>query len=391
MAEETPTSPAPLADTRVVSVGHTLPGLYCLALLRDLGAEVLRIERPTRAGGDAAYAGIAGAFPTRSLTAGTDTLALDLTHPRGREVLLRLTDGAQVVVEGFRPGVATRLGIDYATLSARHPQLVYAAISGYGQTGPRCQRAGHDINYLAETGVLALAPPEGTAGITFADGLGGLAAALNIVGALLSRARGGAGCFLDLAIVDGPLFLMTSEIEHYLATGKSRRWGDSHLAGRHPWYGVHMTRDGQRVTVGAVESHLYGALCRGLGLSDWVGRQFPEGAALDASRDAFAGAIGSLDREELLVRLDAVDACVSPVATVREVAESDLAERGLRREPGGERLVRSPARLGTRPLRPQRSGAAVLESVGFSTAEIDTLVQAGVVEVSAQAQKVSTS
>jgi crotonobetainyl-CoA:carnitine CoA-transferase CaiB-like acyl-CoA transferase len=381
VAEQARRARAPLEGTRVVSVGHTLPGLYCLALLRDLGASVLRIERPARAGGETAYAGLAGAFPTRSLTAGTDTLALDLGHPRGRDVFLRLVEGARVVVEGFRPGVAARLGIDYTALSQRQPGIVYAAVSGYGQSGPRSERAGHDINYLAETGVLALTPPPGPPGVAFADGLAGLAAALNILGALLACARGGPGCFLDLAIVDGPLFLMASEIEHHFATGESRRWSDSHLAGRHPWYGIHTTRDGRGVAVGAVESHLYAALCRGLGLSDWVERQFPateEG--LDRSRLAFTGAIAALDRAELLARLDTVDACVSPVAEVREVAESDLAERrALRREPGGERLVRSPVRLGANALQPERSGAAVLEGAGFGAAEIADLVEAGVV------------
>jgi crotonobetainyl-CoA:carnitine CoA-transferase CaiB-like acyl-CoA transferase len=361
-------------------VGHTLPGLYCLALLRDLGAGVLRIERATRPGGEAAYAGLAGAFPTRSLTAGTDTLALDLAEARGRDVFLRLVERAQVVVEGFRPGVAARLGIDYAALARRRPGIVYAAVSGYGQSGPGCERAGHDINYLAETGVLALTPPAGPPGVAFADGLAGLSAALNVVGALLARTRGGPGCFLDLAIVDGPLFLMAAEIERYLTTGESRRWGDSHLTGRHPWYGIHTTRDGRRVAVGAVESHLHAALCRALGLSDWADRQFPVREGLDQSHRAFADAIGALDRVELLARLEAADVCVSAVAEVSEVAASELAERrALRREPGGERLVRSPVRLDGKPLRPERSGAAVLESAGFGAAEIAALVEAGVV------------
>ena len=154
------------------------------------------------------------------------------------------------MLEGFRPGVAARLGIDHASLRSNHEALVYASVSGYGQEGPDSQRVGHDVNYLAETGVLGLANPTGLPGATFADGLAGLSAAFNVVAALHAAAQSGRGQHLDLAIVDGPLFLMATELENHWRSGSAHAPGDSHLTGRYPWYGVHATADGGAVARG---------------------------------------------------------------------------------------------------------------------------------------------
>jgi len=368
----------PLAGSLVLSVGHTLPGLTCLAALRDLGAEVVRIERPTRAGEAGAYAGLAPSFPTRSLLAGTSQLALDLKREAGRAAFRRLADHAAAVLEGFRPGVAGRLGIDHETLRAGHPELVVAALSGYGQDSPWRQRAGHDVNYLAETGVLGLASPRGLPGATFADGLAGLCAALNLVAALLAVARTGRGAFLDLAIVDAPLFLMASELEHFWQTGESRGAGDTHLTGRYPWYGVHATRDGGALAVGAVEPAFHAALCRGIGRPELAEHQLAQGEQLAAARAAFAEAFASRARDEALALFEGEDACVSPLRSTAEVARSPLMQRALRADPRtGERIVRAPVRLPPAPLAPEQTGVRVLERLGFSRDEIDALVRAG--------------
>jgi alpha-methylacyl-CoA racemase len=370
----------PLAGSVVLSVGHTLPGLYCLATLRDLGALVVRIERPVRAGEAGAYAGVAADFPTRSLVAGTSRLTLDLKQEAGRDVFRRLAARADAVLEGFRPGVARRLGIDHETLRAEHPELVHAALSGYGQDSPWRDRAGHDVNYLAETGVLALANPPGLPGATFADGLAGLCAALNVVAALLAVTATGRGAFLDLAIVDAPLFLMASELEHFWQSGHSRGAGDTHLSGRYPWYGVHPTRDGGALAVGAVEPAFHAALCRGIGHPELARRQLAEGEQLEAARAAFATAFGSRTRDEALALFEGDDACVSPVLSTAEVARSPVLERALRNDAGtGEPLVRAPVRLPPAPLADELVGARVLEHLGFAPGEIDVLLRAGVV------------
>ena len=362
---------APLAGTVVLSVGHTLPGLYCLALLRDLGAEVVRVERRTR--GDAGkYAGLATGFPIRSLTAGTHSLALDLKSDAGRSVFQRLSRAAAAVVEGFRPGVAARLGIDYAGLCRDHEALVYASLSGYGQEGPASQRVGHDLNYLAETGVLGLANPTGLPGATFADGLAGFSAALNVVAALHAAARSGRGQHLDLAIVDGPLFLMATELEAFWGSGAARGAGDTHLTGRHPWYAVHETADGGAVAVGAVEPAFHAALCRAVGHPELAARQLAEGEEREQAWAAFRAFFAGRTRDQAMTALGAAEACASPVLSTQEVAESALIERATREgSERGEKLVRSPVRLPVAPLGPERRDAEVLARFGFSRAEIE--------------------
>lgn len=369
-----PTEP-PLAGAVVLSVGHTLPGLYCLAMLRDLGAEVVRVERPARASASR-YAGLA-TFPIRSLTAGTHAIAVDLKADAGRGVFERLAASAAVVLEGFRPGVAARLGVDHSRLCARHPALVYASMSGYGQTGPASRRVGHDLNYLADTGALGLANPIGLPGATFADGLAGVAAALNVVAALHVATGTGCGRHLDLAIVDGPFFLMASELEAFWRSGVARGPGDTHLTGRHPWYAVHGTRDGRAVAVGAVEPAFHATLCEAIGHPELATRQHDDDPAIwPAFRDFFT----ARTRDEAMAAMGEVDACASPVLSTREVAESPLLGRAVRVGPvAGERLVRSPIRLPLPPLEAERRGAGVLHRFGFSERDTDELARAGVI------------
>lgn len=364
----------PLAGTVVLSVGHTLPGLYCLAALRDLGAGIVRVERPAPKGASGPYAGLADAFPTRSLVAGTHAVALDLKRGAGRDAFRRMVRRADVVIEGFRPGVARRLGIDYEALRAENPALVYAAISGYGQSGPHSTRAGHDINYLAETGVLALANPTGLPGVTFADGMAGLSTALSVVAAIHGASRTGSGQLLDCAIVDGPIFLMASELEHFWRTGDARGAGDTHLTGRNPWYSVHPTADGGAVAVGAVEPPFYEALCRGIGCPELGDQQLAEGPALAAAREKISAAFGRRTRDQAVALFANESACVSPVRNTAEVAGSALMARSLRDEgAAGERLVRSPVRHPDAPLAPEKNGPRVLEDFGFTPEEIDAL------------------
>ena len=364
---------APLAGTVVLSVGHTLPGLYCLALLRDLGAEVVRVERRARGGGgDAKYAGLAAGFPIRSLTAGTHSVGLDLKSDAGRAAFQKLAREAAAVVEGFRPGVATRLGIDYASLCRDHEALVYGSVSGYGQEGPASQRVGHDVNYLAETGVLGLANPAGLPGATFADGLAGFSAALNLVAALPAAARSGRGQHLDLAIVDGPLFLLGAELESFWRSGSARVRGGNHLTGRYPWYAVHETADGGGVALGAVEPEFHRALCGAIGHPELAERQFAEGEEREQSWAAFRRFFGARTRDQAMTALGAAEACASPVLSTREVAESVLMERALREgSERGEKLVRTPVRLPLPALPEERHGAQVLARFGFTRAEIE--------------------
>jgi crotonobetainyl-CoA:carnitine CoA-transferase CaiB-like acyl-CoA transferase len=371
---------APLDSVRVISVGHTLPGLYCIAILRDLGADVTRVERLRRPEPPERLRGVAGGFPVRSLEAGTARCALDLTSPRGREVFRRLAARADVVLESFRPGTAARLGIDHATLAAAHPRLIYAAISGYGQDGPYRDRVGHDVNYLAAAGVLELAGgahgPPALPGVAFADGLAGMSAALNVLAALRARERDGRGGFLDVAIVDAPLFLMSMEFEHYWRTGESRRRGDTHLAGAYPWYNVFETADGRYLSVGAVEADFYATLCGLIGHPELADEQRGARERMEVFRHAFA----QRTRDEWLALLGDADACVAPVLTPGEAADAPHTARMRREAPGGGTpLVRSPVRLSPAPLSAGRTTAETLAAYGFAPEELQGLAEEGVI------------
>jgi len=368
----------PLAGAVVVSLGHTLPGLCCIALLRDLGAQVIRIERVRRSDGDDPYAGLDAAFPVRSLTAGTSALRLDLKREQGRDAFCRLAARADVVLEGHRPGVAARLGVDYPRLSEDHPALVYASISGYGQAGPMSQQPGHDVNYLAQTGVLHLGNPIALPGVAFADGLAGVSAALNIVAAYHAASRDGRGQYLDLAIVDGPLFMMATEFEHHWRTGESRAPGGTHLTGRHPWYNVHATADGRAIAVGAVEAGFHRAWCDGLGVAHLADAQHAGGASLDAAWRATREGLAGLTRDEAVALFEGREACVSPVLDTAEVAQSPLMARvRVAGERDGEWLVRSPVVTAPVEWDAPRCGGAVLERFGFGEADIAELLRCG--------------
>jgi len=374
--------PSLLAQVRILSVGHTLPAMYCIPALRDLGAAITLIEAPEAEAVAARYASLAGLFPTRSLLAGTGRCKINLRNPQGREAYLRLARQADVILEGFRPGTSTRLGIDYETLRAANPGVIYAAISGYGQDGPARERVGHDLNYLAASGVLHLADgphgPPGVPGAPFADGLAGLSAALNVVAALWRRAQTGAGCYLDIAIA-GPAFLMAMEYDYFWNTGKHRQRGDTHLCGGYPWYHVFETADARYLSVAAVEPQFYARLCTVIGRPDLARRQFVDGAERQALFETFAEIFRSKTCDEWMAVLNGEDVCVAPVATPGEAAQALRSQLGGTTSVDRDASVRSPVRLAAATSSVPQGTAATLASFGFADDEIQNLERQGAI------------
>jgi len=374
---------APLLEgVRVLSVGHTLPAMYCIPALVDLGADVTLVEPLLTAEAAGRYAQLAGLFPTRSLLAGTSRCRINLKDRRGEAVYLRLAKRSDVVLDGFRPGTTTRLGIGYDAVQQANPQVIYAAISGYGQEGPAHQRVGHDLNYLAEAGVLELTGHPGATpaipGVPVADGLTGLNAALNLVAALWQRSKTVRGCFLDLAIIDSPLFLMAMELDFFRQTGHARRRGDTHLSGGYAWYQVFETKDGRHLSVAAVEPHFYKRLCELVGRPDLVERQFGDGAERDALRQVFGRIFRARTSAEWLQLLENEDVCVALVRDTADAASgAHLRRLQCEAEDGGAPLVRSPVRLPRAPLAAPRDTAASLAHYGFAAEEIRALEAAG--------------
>ena len=263
----------PLTGVRVLELAGIGPGPFCAMMLADSGATVLRIDRP----GPAAASGPADRAPARPerefLNRGRQSAVLDLKHPRAVDALLRLVDTADVLLEGFRPGVTERMGVGPQACLARNPRLVYARMTGWGQEGPLAATAGHDIGYIARTGALhalgrAGGRPEFPANLLGDFGGGGMVMAYGICAALVERATSGQGQVVDTAIVDGVASLLAMPLM-LMAQGLWRdERGVNLLDGGVPWYDVYETADGQWMAVGALEPRFYAALLAGLGLTD---------------------------------------------------------------------------------------------------------------------------
>jgi len=305
----------------VLDLSTVGPAARCTRLLADYGARVVKVGPVPSA--DAAP--IEPQYSAYSGHRGMRRVLVDLKDDGGREAFLALAAAADVVVESFRPGVVERLGIGYAAVSARNPGVVYCSTSGYGQDGPAAQWAGHDIDYLALGGYLAMSTPGvGGApplpGATVADAAaGGMQAALAITAALAGRASSGRGAYLDVSVAEGVLWLMSLPIDEQLALGGDIGPGHDILSGRYACYGTYGTSDGKWVAVGAIEAKFFANLCAALGCPELAGEQL-EDTAQPAIRAAFAAAFATRTRDEWVEALAGADTCVAPVLEVGEVA-----------------------------------------------------------------------
>lgn len=273
---------APLADAlrgiRVLDLSRLLPGPFLTMVLADMGADVVKIEDPRmgdylRGMPPLGKGGMSGRF--MAINRGKRSIALDLKLPAARDAFLKLVERADVVVESFRPGVMDKLGVGYATLAARNPKIVVCSISGYGQTGPYVDRAGHDLNYISIAGVLGMTGPAGGApqmpGVQIADLAGGaLWGATAILGALVGRERSGKGAHLDISMTEGALALLAAEIGN-LDCGQKPSRGTEGLNGALAVYGVYKTKDARYVSVGALEPKFWIALNQAIGRPPNVG------------------------------------------------------------------------------------------------------------------------
>ncbi len=333
---------------RVLDLSWFLPGPLASLLLADMGAEVLKIEPP---GGDpmrdlgprdAAGAPVFHA----AVNAGKQVLRLDLKRPDDHAAFLDLVRGADVLIEGFRPGVMARLGADWPSLHAVNPRLIYCSISGYGAAGPLTQAAGHDNNYLATAGVMHrngdgmpvfLDPP-------VADGTGALFAALAIMGALHARHADGGGCHIDIGLADAAMPLQLFQVAGLGATGQVPQPRDTYLNGGAAYYRTYRCADGGHVTLGAIEPKFWRAFCLAAERPDWIARQadpLPQ-TALMAEVQA---ALGRLTRAEAVARFGPVDCCLSAVLDLGEAVASPhhAARRLVRRAADGALQTLFPA------------------------------------------------
>jgi crotonobetainyl-CoA:carnitine CoA-transferase CaiB-like acyl-CoA transferase len=372
----------PLRHLRLLDLSRQLPGPFCSTLLADLGMDVLVIGAPN----DPFGAGIP--FLARNKR----SMTLNLKTDAGRDIFHRLAAGADVVLEGFRPGVPARLGIDHDTLRAANPRLVYCAISGFGQDGPYHNRVGHDVNYLGYAGVLGYVGEPGRApvipGVQIADiGGGGLMAAVGILTALIAREKTGRGQLVDVAMLDGAIAWNVYHVLLWGLTGRPPERGRTQLTGHYPCYAVYETRDGRHLTIGAYEDRFWATLCRHFGREDFIPAQWDEGEKREEMFRFFRAAFREKTLEEWRRELGDEEICFGPVNTLEETfADPQVRHRGMvvgegaMRAPGPPiKLSETPASLRTPPARFGEHTEVVLRELGYDDGAIAALRADGVV------------
>jgi alpha-methylacyl-CoA racemase len=376
----------PLAGLRVIELASIGPGPMCAMLLADQGADVIRIDRVEPSGLGVAL------DPKFDVTArNRRSVALDLKQRGGCDTALRLIDGADALIEGWRPGVAERLGLGPDDCLRRNPKLVYGRMTGFGQTGPLAHAAAHDINYIALTGALhAIGPADGKPvpplNLIGDYGGGALYLAFGLMAALFERQRSGRGQVVDAAMVDGVSSLM-SIFHGMLASGRwdARRRGANLLDGGAPFYDTYAAADGKHLSVGCLEPKFFAEFARRIGLDEsWTRRQY-DARSWPEMRAAIAARLATRTRDDWCRELDGSDACVAPILSLHEapshphaqarnafvdvdgVVQAAPAPRFSRSDPGKPRAARA---VGC-------DGEAVLLQAGFSRDEVSALCTSG--------------
>ncbi|CRK58354.1 Alpha-methylacyl-CoA racemase [Alloactinosynnema sp. L-07] len=373
----------PLAGLKVVELAGLAPAPFACTVLADLGADVVRVDR-AKPGFDVL------SFPNDPLTRGRRWIGVDMKSPEGLDLVLRLVDEADVLVEGFRPGVAERMGLGPDALLARNPGLVYGRITGWGQDGPLAPAAGHDINYIAISGALepigqAGAKPTVPLNLLGDFGGGGLMLAMGVLAALFERQSSGRGQVVDASMVDGAALLTTSlfGLRNLGLWNKPR--GENLLDGGAPFYDTYETSDGKYVAVGAIETRFFGELVKVLGLEDVPDHLNPEN--WPALRDLFGATLRTRTRDEWAKLAEGTDACLSPVLTPEEapshphnVARATFVEVGGITQPApAPKFSRTVPPVPAPPSQARADTSAVLGELGLSEAEISRLRAAGTV------------
>ncbi len=384
----------PLDDIRVLDLSRLAPGPFCTMLLGDLGADVLLIEAPP----DSKAGGPGSAVPAvhNALGRNKRSIVLNLRDEGAREVFYKLAESVDVVVEGFRPGVVKRLGVDYETLAAKNPRIVYCSVSGYGQDGPYAGLVGHDINYISIGGALGMIgwpdqPPAIPMNIIADFAAGGLHAAYGILAALHARERTGRGQYVDIAMSDGTLYLLAMAVSGYFATGRAPEAGNTILNGGAAFYNVYQCQDGGWFSIGSIEPHFWANLCRAMGREDLVPHQYN----LEKREEAFAHfreQFKTRTRDEWFEVLKQTDICAAPVYSLDEaladphnlsrkmVVEVDGPDGGKVQQVGiATKLSETPGAVRHVAPTPGQHTDDVLAALGYDAERIAALREQGAV------------
>ncbi len=375
----------PLAGLRVVELQGIGPGPFCGMMLADMGAEIIRVDRSSAVGSGARTADV--------LARGRKSIAVDLKHPQGVETVLKLVESADVLLEGFRPGVTERLGLGPDVCLARNPKLVYGRMTGWGQTGTMAHAAGHDINYISLSGVLhAIGEPESrpTPPLNLVGdfGGGGMLLAFGIVAALYERGVSGKGQVIDAAMTDGSALLMNSIFGMMSQGVWNQNRGSNLLDGGAHFYGTYETKDGRHVSIGSIEPQFYALLLEKTGLD-----QDPDLANQMSRddwpklRDKLEAVIASKTRDEWDKIMLGTDICYAPILNFAEAVkhphnqarQTFVASADITQAAPAPRFSRTEPELPQPPVAPGEHSDEVLASIGLDSAAIAELKESGAV------------
>jgi crotonobetainyl-CoA:carnitine CoA-transferase CaiB-like acyl-CoA transferase len=313
-----------LSGIRVLDLSLQLPGPFCTMMMADYGADVVKIDEPSPRVRNPFAAEEPGTGPVdRYLNRGKRSMTINLKTEEGKAIFRKLAAGADVVLEGFRPGVVMRLGVDYETLSAGNPRLVYCSVSGYGQTGPMRDAAGHDINYISYAGVLGacgrMGAPPTLPPVQIGDLFGGAMMALSgILMALLERDRTGKGRRIDVSMTDGALSMLSLHAAAALAGEIAPERGNMMLTGMFPCYEAYRCADGGYVSIGPLEAWFWKELVEALGRPDLAGGQYALGEEGERVKAELSRAFAEKTRDEWVHAFSRKDVCLSPVLSIGE-------------------------------------------------------------------------
>ena len=333
-----------LDGVRVLDLSQYISGPLASLILSDMGSDVLKVEPPhgdgMRALGPRDHEG--GGLFHRCINAGKRVVRLDLKQREDHALLLSLVEDADVLLEGFRPGVMQRLGLDYPRLKRRNPRLIYCAISGYGATSYRANRAGHDANYLAEAGVLDRNGTERP--IYFdppvADMSAALYAAVSLIAALYRRTVTGAGCYVDLALADVAMPLQQFQIAHFGHNGYEPKRGQTYLNAGAAYYNIYKTADGEHIVIGAVEEKFWHAFCQAAQRPQWIARQSEPIPQTSLIADV-AARIGEFTAAECDQRFEHANCCYCRVVSLGEALSSKHVTQRKLVGRGGDQVLQS--------------------------------------------------
>ena len=369
-----------LEGIKILDLSQYVLGHYATQILAEQGAEVIRIGQPPRPG----FTGERTSFEREFLNnRNKKSMGLNLKVEEGCEVFYRLAKTADVVFEGFRPGVVKRLGVDYETLCKINPKIVYASLSGYGQDGPYRDLVGHDVNYIAMSGLMSLLPGMPSLNLIGDIAGGSLFSVIGILMALLSRERTGTGQYVDVAMLDGVVSMASwftrvtkQEIAEYSGN---------------PYYNMYRTKDNKYITIGCIEPHFWENLCRAVGRDDLIPHQLDD-SRWDEMNGILRDVFRTRTRDEWFDYLKDKELCVAPVLTMEEMfANEQVVSRGMAmdiKHPGlgkdkqvGPALKFSNATPQTwqPPPRPGENSDEILSTLGYTSEEIDRLRQTGAV------------